>query len=99
MYWRNTRDQPLPICGSAIFNEIFDIGTESIDVEEARKIQSSYISEVTKRSLKFVREIEKDDKTALLQQIKTCNSIISILSQELDQQEFQTLQIAEEGEV
>ena len=77
----------------------FDIGTESIDVEEARKIQSSYISEVTRRSLKFVREIEKDDKTALLQQIKTCNSIISILSQELDEQEFQTLQIAEEGEV
>ena len=77
----------------------FDIGKEPIDVEEARKILSSYISSVTRRALKFVRENENDDRTALSNQIRMCNSIISILSKELDEEEFSSLQIAEEGEV
>ena len=81
------------------FDTTYEIGTEPIDVEEARKMLSSYISQVTRRALKFVRENESDDKIALLQQIKTCNSIIAILSQELDEQEFRSLQIAEEGQV
>lgn len=51
------------------------------------------------KSAKFVRENESDEKTALLQQIKACNSIITILSQELDEQELRTLEIAEEGQV
>ena len=70
------------------FDTTYEIGTEPIDVEEARKMLSSYISQVTRRALRFVRENESDDKIALLQQIKTCNSIIAILSQELDEQEF-----------
>ena len=49
----------------------FDIGKEPIDVEEARKILSSYISSVTRRALKFVRENENDDRTALSNQIRT----------------------------
>nr|WP_295974819.1 DEAD/DEAH box helicase [uncultured Bacillus sp.] len=77
----------------------FDIGKEPLDVEEARKMLSSYISAVTRRALNFVRENESDDKVALLQQIQTCNSIISILSQELQEEEFDSLKIAEEGEV
>ena len=77
----------------------FNIGKEPIDVEEARKILASYISSVTRRALKFVRENENDDSTALGNQIKMCNSIISILSKELDEEEFSSLQIAEEGEV
>lgn len=77
----------------------FDIGKEPLDVEEARKMLASYISNVTRRALNFVRENENDDKMALLQQIQTCNSIISILSQELQEEEFDSLKIAEEGEV
>jgi len=50
----------------------FDIGKEPLDVEEARKMLSSYISNVTRRALNFIRENEGDDKTALLQQIQTC---------------------------
>jgi len=77
----------------------FEIGKEVLDVEEARKILSSYISAVARRALRFVRENEEDDKAALSNQIKTCNSIISMLSQELSEDEFSSLKIAEEGEV
>lgn len=80
-------------------DDTYDIGKEALDVEEARKMLSSYISAVTRRALKFVRENENDDKSALLSQIQTCNSIISILSKELDEEEFQALKIVEEGEV
>lgn len=77
----------------------FDIGRSSLDVEEARKVLSSYISSVTRKALKAVRDEEKNDQLALLKQIETCNEIISILSQRLDHQEFEQLKIAEEGEV
>lgn len=80
-------------------DESFDIGKEPLDVEEARKLLAAYISAVTRRALRFVRENETDDKVALLHQIQTCNSIISILSQELNEEEFKSLQIAEEGQV
>ena len=60
------------------FDTTYEIGIEPIDVEEARKMLSSYISQVTRRALKFVRENESDDKIALLQQINTCNSVIAI---------------------
>ncbi|HWJ77529.1 MAG TPA: hypothetical protein VNR61_05600, partial [Niallia sp.] len=44
------------------------IGKDSIDVEEARKMLSSYISYVTRRALSYVREeYKKDDHEALLQ--------------------------------
>ena len=64
----------------------FNIGKEPIDVEEAWKILLSYISSVTRRALKFLGENENDDRTALSNQIRTCNSIISIMSQELDEE-------------
>ncbi|WP_040205937.1 DUF3427 domain-containing protein [Neobacillus jeddahensis] len=77
----------------------YDIGKERIDVEEARKLLSSYISLVTRRALKFVRDNESDDQQALINQIRTCNEIISTLSERLDEQEFRQLRIEEEGEV
>ncbi|MFN7252930.1 MAG: DUF3427 domain-containing protein [Anaerobacillus sp.] len=77
-----------------------DIQTEKLDVEEARKMLASYISSVTRRALSYIRDDKKDDHAAaLLKQIKTCNEIITILSEHLDDTEFQSLQIAEEGEV
>ncbi len=83
----------------AALDPSFDIGIEPIDVEEARKLLSSYISLITRKALKFVRENQNDDKEALQKQIKTCNQIISMLSEELDEEEFNTLTIAEEGEL
>ncbi|RDI37997.1 DEAD/DEAH box helicase [Falsibacillus pallidus] len=76
-----------------------DIGRTPLDVEEARKVLSAYISSVTRKALKHVRTQGKDDQDALLKQIETCNEIIQLLSKKLDQQEFHALKIAEEGEV
>ncbi|QOY35309.1 DUF3427 domain-containing protein [Anaerobacillus isosaccharinicus] len=76
-----------------------DIQTENLDVEEARKMLATYISSITRKALNFVHDDEKDDQVALLNQIKTCNEIIMILSERLNDKEFQSLQIAEEGEV
>jgi HKD family nuclease len=77
----------------------YEIGKEKLDVEEARKQLSTYISHITRKALQFVRENEKDDAEALLEQIKTCNEIISLLSTKLDDAEFKSLHIEEEGEV
>lgn len=78
----------------------FDIGKEKLDVEEARKLLSSYISLVTRKALRFVRDNEKSDpKQAIVDQIRTCNDIIRTLSERLDDEEFSRLQIEEEGEV
>lgn len=79
--------------------DFYDIGKEKLDVEEARKVLSSYISSVTRRALKYVRDNQSDDHLALMKQIQTCNEIIVTLSEKLDDQEFQSLKIAEEGEV
>jgi superfamily II DNA or RNA helicase len=80
--------------------ETFDIGKEQIDVEEARKLLSSYISLVTRRALKFVREKDNQNShQALINQIRTCNEIITTLSESLDEEEFHQLRIDEEGEV
>ncbi|WP_170008519.1 DUF3427 domain-containing protein [Bacillus fonticola] len=76
-----------------------EIGKDPLDVEEARKVLSSYISLVTRKALQFVRDDERYKKDPLLHQIATCNDIISILSQRLDRAEFESLKIAEEGEV
>ncbi|WP_084405881.1 DUF3427 domain-containing protein [Alteribacter aurantiacus] len=76
-----------------------DIGRMPLDVEEARKVLSTYISSVTRKALQHVREQEQDDTHALLKQIKTCNEVIDLLSERLDEQEFESLRIAEEGEV
>lgn len=78
---------------------LYDIGKDRIDVEEARKLLSSYISLVTRKALKFVRDSESDDHLALINQIRICNEIISTLSERLDEEEFRQLQIEEEGEV
>ncbi|MGG0719567.1 DUF3427 domain-containing protein [Robertmurraya massiliosenegalensis] len=77
----------------------FVIGCEPLDVEEARKILSTYISLVTRKALKYVRENDSNDHMALLSQIKTCNSIIHLLSMELEEEEFESLKIEESGEI
>lgn len=81
--------------------ENYEIGTEPLDTEEARKLLSTYISAITRKALNYVRDKadKKDDKQALLNQIKTCNEIIHLLSEQLDEEEFKSLKIEEEGEI
>ncbi len=76
-----------------------DIRKEKLDVEDAKKMLSSYISHVTRKALSYVRDEGANDQDALLKQIKTCNDIIHILSEQLMEDEFQSLQISDEGEV
>lgn len=80
-------------------DELFNIEKETLDVEEARKLLSSYISLITGKALKFVRDKGTDDQDALLKQIQTCNEIISVLSESLDEDEFRLLHIVEQGEI
>ncbi len=77
----------------------YEINKERIDVEEARKLLASYIDAVTRKALRYIREDQSDDAEALLNQIKTCNDIISILAERLDKVEFESLKIGEEGEI
>jgi hypothetical protein len=55
---------------------------------------------VIKKALRFIRENnKKDDKEALLSQIKACNEIILSLSKLTDESSLQSSQMAEEGEI
>ncbi len=76
----------------------YDIGTEPLDAEEARKLLSSYISSVTRRALKLVREQTSDDE-AVLAQVRTCNEIIEALRNNLSDEMFDDLRLEEQGEV
>lgn len=73
---------------------------ETIDVEEAKTILTSYISSVVKKCLRFIRENNKqNDKEALLSQIKACNELIKSLSKIADEKNIAGLKIDEEGEM
>ncbi|WP_041086399.1 DEAD/DEAH box helicase [Jeotgalibacillus soli] len=77
----------------------FDIETERLDVEEARKLLASYISTVTRKALSFIRDHNKKGGDALLDQIQVCNEVIDLLSRSLGNDEFRSLQIEEKGDI
>jgi superfamily II DNA or RNA helicase len=83
---------------AALDPELYEIGRESLDAEEARKMLSNYLAMVTRRALKVVRE-QSSDEEAVLAQIRTCNEIIDTLKNTLGQQEYNELQLDEQGEV
>ncbi|MCG7408975.1 DUF3427 domain-containing protein [Paenibacillus sp. ACRRX] len=78
---------------------LYEIGTESLDPEEARKQLSNYLAAVTRRALKMIREQSNDDDDALLLQVRTCNDIIATLKNILDHEEISEWQLDERGEV
>lgn len=82
-----------------IDNELVEVTKDKLDVEEARKVLSTYISSVTRKALNYVRDQNSKDKEALLDQINVCNEIIETLSKQLDDEEFTKLQIDQEGEI
>lgn len=81
--------------------EEYDIGLEKLDVEDARKVLTIYISYIIKKSLKFIRDgySNKDDKEALLAQIALCNSIIEQIVKASGEEDFNEYKIMEQGEV
>ncbi|MDQ0351374.1 superfamily II DNA or RNA helicase/HKD family nuclease [Alkalibacillus filiformis] len=83
---------------SELEQQKFQIGKEPIDQEEASKKLSAYISYITRRALKIVRENEKASDS-LIKQIRVCNEIIDYLSRELEEDELKSLQITNEGEI
>jgi superfamily II DNA or RNA helicase len=83
---------------TALDTSLFCIGKEPLDAEEARKLLSNYISMVTRRALKMVRE-QTSDEEAVLAQVRTCNEIISTLKNCLGQEEIDELKLHEQGEV
>lgn len=78
----------------------YDIEIETLDVEESRKKLASYISYITRKALSYVRDKRSgNDKEVLMQQIQLCNTIILKLNEILPEEDFQELQLEEEGEV
>ncbi|OFW78408.1 MAG: NgoFVII family restriction endonuclease, partial [Alicyclobacillus sp. RIFOXYA1_FULL_53_8] len=78
--------------------EKYDIGTDSLDAEEARKFLANYISTVTRKALSIVREQESED-AQVLAQIRICNDIISTLKNCLGPEEADELALDERGRV
>ncbi|HEY2493723.1 MAG TPA: DUF3427 domain-containing protein [Paenibacillus sp.] len=83
---------------SALDPEHYEIGREQLDAEEARKMLSNYLAMVTRRALKVVRE-QSSDEEAVFAQIRTCNEIVDTLKNTLGQEEYNELQLDEQGEV
>ncbi|MEB3103547.1 DEAD/DEAH box helicase [Ferviditalea candida] len=83
---------------AALDSDVYDIGKEPLDAEEARKLLSNYLAMVTRRALKLVRE-NHDDEQAVLAQVRTCNDIITTLKETLGPEEYRDLQLDEQGEV
>ncbi|MBS4197091.1 DUF3427 domain-containing protein [Lederbergia citri] len=78
----------------------YSVDTEKLDVEEAKKLLASYITEVTRRALTYIREdTNKSDGDVLLMQIRTCNEIINVLSELLGDDELHSMRLVEQGEV
>ncbi len=75
------------------------VGKEIIDPEEAKDILAKYISDVTKKSLSYIRDENESDESSLKKQIETCNSIINVLKDNLSENEAEELKINEKAEV
>lgn len=78
----------------------YAIDTEKLDLEEARMLLTTYISDVTRRALTFIRdELRMSDGEKLLKQIHTCNEVIKLLSERLGDDELYSMRIEEQGEI
>lgn len=75
------------------------IDTEKIDKEEAKVVLSSYIEEVIRKALNYIRDNEKEESNKLLSQIEACNRIINILQKEANDEEIDKYRIEERGEI
>src|SRR5699024_4547988 len=79
--------------------ESFGFNVEKVNVEEAKQYLSNYISTVTESALAMIREESEKDPHALLKQIQVCNEIIDLLNKQLNDEEFQSIKLDEQGEI
>lgn len=81
--------------------EQYDIQLESLDADDARRILTIYISYVVQQGLHFIRDSfsSKQDKEALIAQIKLCNDIVEEIALHTKEPDFEDNLILEKGEV
>lgn len=90
-----------------LYEELSQLGNslvqkESLDEEEALFVLSSYIEEVVRRALKFMREDkrrDRSDKRKLIHQIELCNRLIGVLAEQLEDEVFERCKISETSEM
>ena len=73
--------------------EKFIIDKDKIDKEEAKVILSSYISQIIRKSLNYIRDKEKEDSEKLIKQIEACNDIINILGKVSNEDDIKKYEI------
>jgi len=79
----------------------YEIKLENLDVDDARKVLTIYISYIIQRGLKYIRDNfnNSEDKEALAAQIKLCNNIIDEVVQNSGDDDFKDFHILEKGEI
>ena len=79
----------------------YDIQLEALDAEDARRILTIYISYVVQQGLHYIRDSfsTKQDREALIAQIKLCNDIVEEIAKHTKEPDFEDNQILEKGEV
>ncbi len=78
------------------------IQKQPLDEEEAFLVLSTYVEEVVRKALRFIREDkrkERKDKRNLIYQIELCNHVIALLSDQLEEATFKRYQIFETSEI
>lgn len=86
---------------SVIDTEKYDIDLAKLDVDDARKVLTIYISYVLQKGLRYIRDSynSSEDKEALVAQIKLCNEIIDDIKNATGDEDFAALSILDKGEM
>lgn len=81
--------------------KLYEIQLDSLDVDDARRILTIYISYVIQQGLHYIRDSfpAKQDREALIAQIKLCNDIVEEIALHTREPEFEDNLILEKGEV
>lgn len=79
----------------------YDIFTESLKADDARRSLSIYISAVIQKGLRYIRESfnSGEDQEALLAQIELCNDIVAEITKHTKDRDFEDNKILEKGEI
>lgn len=79
----------------------YDIDLERLDINDARKVLTIYLSTVLKKAFMYLRDEfgSNKEKKALVAQIRLCNSIIDEIEKATGEKDFDDLKILEKGEI
>ena len=96
------------IVNTKIHNELnqldldkYNINLDKLDVDDARKVLTIYISYILQKGLKYLRDQygSSKDNEALIAQIKLCNDVIDDIEKSTGEKDFADLKILEQGEI